>query len=279
MDLIRIEQHKEYRVNKCIYKNEGVSEVYDVLDTEMKRESILKKVWYKDEKEYEWLKREVTNQIVASGNSDYVPGIFNFYKQKGFVWIEMQKKQGRSLRDIIDLQMKDANVGIRFSESVKIFRWLCCTMAQLHGEKLFIHKDIKPENIIINTSRECAYVIDFGTSGPWNVKGMGTPKYMAPEQRAEVRGLHVTQATDVFSMGLIFYEMITGKVPEFGKDMVFDPIKKEWLKTFIDEGQISNIDPVAFKIIEKCLQANPEKRYANACALRRDLWGIKKIKH
>jgi serine/threonine-protein kinase len=279
MDLIQIDQHREYRINNCIYRNEGCSEVYDVFDTKMNRNSILKRVWYRDEKEYEWLKREVTNQIVASVNSDFVPALYNFYRQKDYVWIEMEKKQGRSLRNVMDSWEGSIKPELRVDESVKIFKWLCCTMAQLHAEKSFVHKDLKPENIIINKGRECAYVIDFGTSGPWNIKGMGTPKYMAPEQRREFRGAHVTQATDVFSMGLIFFEMITGKIPTFGRDMIYDPIKKGWHNPIEVEGPVGTIYPTAVEVIKKCLQADYEKRYLNACVLRRDLWGMKKQKH
>jgi tetratricopeptide (TPR) repeat protein/predicted Ser/Thr protein kinase len=140
-----------------------------------------------------------------------------------------------------------------------------------------LHRDLKPSNILLDADGR-PYVIDFGLA-KWAMRDrdltasgnvVGTPRYMAPEQTQGKKGA-ITTATDVYGLGVILYEVLTGR-PPFQGDMVQDVL--EQIRTREPE-RLSRINPQVDRDLEticlKCLEKEAEQRYGSAEALAEDL--------
>jgi serine/threonine protein kinase/ABC-type phosphate/phosphonate transport system substrate-binding protein len=157
-------------------------------------------------------------------------------------------------------------------------------MAKLAGavhyahERGVLHRDIKPSNILIDAAGE-PYLSDFGVAkllGPLHVRitqskaVVGTLKYMSPEQASGESEL-LTVAADVYSLGVVFYEMLTGQPPIQGENVVqiINRVLTQEPKnpTKVQPG----VDPELATIAMKCLEKHPRRRYASAGAMAEDL--------
>lgn len=155
-----------------------------------------------------------------------------------------------------------------------------------------VHRDLKPENLlltpgegrsktpklIINDTQKGAVVkvADFGLAREMDISQtrlthsgqvMGTPVYMSPEQCRSTK--KVTSKTDIYALGILFVEMITGKVP-FDAPNAYD-IMKQHLE---EEPKLGRIPKAPRAVIAKCLEKMPGKRYASLAALERDLCAL-----
>jgi len=266
MEIINHNLKKQYELDKMIYENNsGTTKVYEARDKSLGRTIILKSVEYASKNELICLEKEIKNQVLLKGYSDFVPAIHNTFVDEAShkLWIEMDKIQGISLREYIDDEAKLKKDDFWYKNQLDYYMKICSCMSQIHRLNGFIHKDLKPENIIINRQRKSAYIIDFGISGLGIGKGLGTEKYMAPEQRPNVK-YHIVQATDVYALGQIAVEMFTGNTLKYGSDLIFNPMDDKWRKTIdfdsIDFGKYSGMR----KIVSKALEMNPANRYQNA---------------
>ena len=146
--------------------------------------------------------------------------------------------------------------------------------AHEHG---VIHRDVKPDNVMIETSGESSRVVltDFGVAHITGMETMtatgalvGSPAYMSPEQS---RGHEVTAAADLWSFGAMLYELVTGVVPFSGKDP-FTMIAAILRGTFRRPSQVvASVGPDFEAMIMRCLKASPAERYPSASALAADL--------
>jgi serine/threonine-protein kinase len=146
--------------------------------------------------------------------------------------------------------------------------------AHEHG---VIHRDVKPDNVMIETSGESSRVVltDFGVAHITGMETMtatgalvGSPAYMSPEQS---RGHEVTAAADLWSFGAMLYELVTGVVPFSGKDP-FTMIAAIVRGTFRRPSQVvATVGPDFEAMIMRCLKASPAERYPSASALATDL--------
>jgi serine/threonine-protein kinase len=147
----------------------------------------------------------------------------------------------------------------------------------LAHERGVIHRDVKPDNVMIETSGESSRVVltDFGVAHITGMETMtatgalvGSPAYMSPEQS---RGHEVSPASDLWSLGAMVYEMVTGVVPFSGKDP-FTMIAAILRGSFRRPSQvIATVGPDFEPIVMRCLKADPAERYPNAAALADDL--------
>jgi len=146
--------------------------------------------------------------------------------------------------------------------------------AHEHG---VIHRDVKPDNVMIETSGQSSRVVltDFGVAHITGMETMtatgalvGSPAYMSPEQS---RGHEVTPAADLWSFGAMLYELVTGVVPFSGKDP-FTMIAAILRGVFRRPSQVvATVGPNFESVILRCLKASPAERYPNASALAADL--------
>jgi eukaryotic-like serine/threonine-protein kinase len=197
----------------------GMGEVWLAEDTRLKRQIALKLLSAVHRKEL--LARFEQEAYAASAlNHPNIITIFDIGQSDGWQFIATEYINGKTLRQLI--KEKTLNV----SQSIDIAVEICAALAAAHSAGI-IHRDIKPENIMIRADG-IVKVLDFGLARfspkspstpdakfitkPGMV--MGTVTYMSPEQ---ARGLPVDEKTDVFSLGIVLYEMLTGKQPFQGE--------------------------------------------------------------
>jgi serine/threonine-protein kinase len=157
-------------------------------------------------------------------------------------------------------------------KAIEIARQLCAGLAAAHDEGV-LHRDLKPANIMID-GRGRAKITDFGLAGATDgISGgdarAGTPQYMAPEQ---VAGGALTERTDLYALGLVFYELFTGKraVEITGLD---DLSKLTTSTPTSPSSHVSGLNPLVERAILRCLEIEPARRPASAAALAASLPG------
>lgn len=260
----------QYVYEDELYVNSDKSTtVYRVKNRSMNRTEILKRLRYTESIEKNNILKEITNQTLLEKYSFHVPRIYNVYEdnENHCVWVAMEEMQGKNLRDIIDNEKENGN----HSDKYSIIKFICESLAELHSLEGFVHKDLKPENIIVNRKRHCSYILDFGISGPGISRGIGTEAYMSPEQRNGVDKYIVSQATDIYAFGLIAMEILTGLPLKYGKDLILNPLGNTWATEpdwdKYDFGPNKDVK----RIIKKCISQNPSDRYKNAVELKAEL--------
>jgi serine/threonine-protein kinase len=149
-------------------------------------------------------------------------------------------------------------------KAVEIARQLCAGLAAAHDSGV-LHRDLKPANIMVD-GRGKARITDFGLAGlagEFRDKEVsaGTPAYMAPEQLA---GKEVTVKSDIYSLGLVLYEVFTGK-PVFEARTIEELMRlREQTTPTSPSSLVKDIDPLVERVILRCLEKEPSKRPASA---------------
>ncbi len=265
MERIDFSVSKKYTIEKEIYRNdEANTRVLRASDDSLGRTVIIKEIGYKDELQKKLILNEIRNLTLLEQYTDYIPYIYNVFLDHKKILIEMREIKGASLREYINESKGDSNKDkFWYDERYTIYLQICKVLAEIHKKSGFVHKDIKPENIVINRKRKESYIIDFGISGPGFGKGVGTEAYMAPEQRQGYKE-NLGQPSDVFSLALVGIELFSGACPIFGKDFILNPVTKEWS----DLPELGNIGgqwyPKLGEIFLRAVSAKPKDRYPNA---------------
>jgi len=205
----------------------------------------------------ERFKREAKHQ--ANLNHTNIVPVYGFAEQNGLLGIVMEYIEGETLEKLIERKGR-----LQLLESLLILKQILLGVAYAH-KKGFVHRDIKPSNVIINTE-ETIKIMDFGISKSLNeLHGItktgtkiGTILYMSPEQ---IKAQEPTAQSDIYSIGITFYEMLAGKTP-FDSGTEFE-IMEAHLKKSVPRlsATYSNINPEADKIIQKALAKQLNKRY------------------
>src|SRR5262249_4352680 len=159
------------------------------------------------------------------------------------------------------------------AEAAGILRQVCQGLEAAHAVGV-VHRDLKPQNIMIEKDGHIV-VMDFGIARSGESRGatqtgafLGTPEYMSPEQ---AKTENVDARSDIFSLGLIFYELLTGKLPFQGKT-VLETMFKRTTERAIPPAEIDATVPKgANDIVNKCLQIEREQRYQSVTELLEDL--------
>jgi serine/threonine protein kinase/Tfp pilus assembly protein PilF len=183
-------------------------------------------------------------------------------------YISMDFIKGENLAELIQ-----TSGSLTLATCLQVAIQICRALKAAH-EKGIIHRDLKPQNIMIDNSGK-VYVTDFGLaesqSGPKagpSGKISGTPKYFSPEQ---ARGEEPDQRSDIYSLGIILYEMTTGNTP-FKADTAEGYIREHISKKAMPPSKANpSIPPACEKIILKCLEKKKEDRYQTVEELLRDL--------
>src|SRR6266545_1918225 len=197
----------------------------------------------------------------------------------GYVYLVMELLEGRTLRDVL---AKEAPLDA--ARSVSLMLQVSAAVAAAH-EAGIIHRDLKPANIFIVQRAEVpalVKVLDFGIAKlaaesldedePMTLTQVGTmigtPRYMAPEQ---CDGAELTPAADVYSLGVILYEMLTGTVPFSGSTPLAIALKHTSEMPRSPRDFVSSIPPALEEIVLHTLEKQPRDRPANAEEFRREL--------
>ncbi len=207
------------------------------------------------------LSRKITHKNVCR--------IYDFCHSDGMAYASMEFIVGESL-----LSRLNRAGFVPVNEAIEIVRQICAGLREAHSQGI-VHRDLKPANIMLDRSGTVK-IMDFGVArmiqgtGPMTGTIVGTPAYMAPEQ-AELKP--VSACTDIYALGLVLYEMVTG-VPAFsGEPPVAVALKqvREYPKR--PREIVPNLSPLIEAIIMKCIQKDSAKRYQSvdelAAALHR----------
>ncbi|MGC8943941.1 MAG: serine/threonine-protein kinase, partial [Caldisericia bacterium] len=184
-------------------------------------------------------------------------------------YIVMDYIEGKTLKDLIKINKK-----FDIKEATDIIIPIAKALSYAHSKGV-IHRDIKPSNIIIEDETKQPYLYDFGIAkAAYGTKltltgiSIGTPEYMSPEQ---CKGEEVDQRTDIYSLGIVFYEMLTGKVPFEGDTplgVAYKHVNEIAARPRIFNPQISSY---LEKIILKMIAKNLDERYASMDEVIEDL--------
>ena len=217
----------------------------------------------------EFVKRfNIEAQAAASITDPNIVSVYDVGKEDNLYFIVMELVKGKTLKDII---IEDGALGWKWS--VKVAMQIASALETAHRNNI-VHRDIKPHNIII-TEEGVAKVTDFGiakavSNSTITAFGttMGSVHYFSPEH---ARGGFTDAKSDIYSLGVVLYEMITGKVP-FDSDTPVSVALKHMQEEPIAPITIKeNLPQSVNDIIMKAMQKEPENRYANATEMIRDL--------
>ena len=235
----------------------GFGTVFRATDTSLGREVALKILHPQLTTEPDFLDRFRNEaRLVASLRSSNIVTIFELSEQDGRIFIAMDYQAGGSLKELID-----SHGPITLEDSIRIIQQVGKGLTKAHARGL-IHRDIKPANILFDEDGN-AVIGDFGlahtlvktSSMPASGTSMvGTPAYMAPELW---RGKPASPASDIYSLGCILYEMLTGEVL-FAGDTPADVMPKHVLEGPQLTGELPDL---VIPVLETSLAKDPQERF------------------
>jgi serine/threonine-protein kinase len=260
----------------------GMGVVYRAVDEKLRRTVALKLMpadFARDPERRRRFLREARSAAAVTHAT--IAAIYDVGEEDGRLYIAMELCEGKTLRE----RMREARLPV--ADALRIARDVARGLARAH-EKGIVHRDLKPDNLMIDGDLEVK-ILDFGlaklreaevsskseiasaeTASHVTQEGtvLGTPGYMSPEQAT---GREVDHRTDLFSLGVILYEMLAGLRP-FGGDSPMEvaiAIARDTPKPASQRNQ--SVSPEIDRILDRCLAKKPDERYASARELQRDL--------
>ncbi len=264
-----------YRIISLIGKG-GMGSVWLAEDKKLKRKVALKLISEEFSSSPQVVKRFKVEAIAqARLNHPNIIQIYSFEDKGKHKYIVIEYIDGISLSDAIK---RDGKFPLK--KAIAIFEEILSAMEYAHKNGI-IHRDIKPANIILKKDGH-PKIGDFGIAKVKGIEGLtkagsaiGTPIYSSPEQ---ITGKKIDKRTDIYSLGILFYEMLTGRPPFSKKGKSFVEIAKMQLnvKPLPPSKLVKSIPEQIDHIIMKCLEKSPDKRYQNVEDIKKDLLKIKK---
>jgi serine/threonine protein kinase len=244
----------------------GMAIIYKATQPALKRDVVIKKLKDPNREIIERFKKEAF--VSASLSQENVLSIYDFIYYGRSYYLVMEYVDGQDLRTIIDFVAP-----LKPHVAALIIREVAKGLEYTHSKNI-IHRDIKPSNIIISYNGEVK-LIDFGVAkdealSKLTVTGMivGTPSYMSPEQ---ANGDRLGKESDLYSLGVLLYEMVTGLKP-FSGDTNTEVLMKIAKGKFPSAKKYNRDIPWRLnRIIKKAMKKDRAKRYRNASELIRDL--------
>jgi serine/threonine protein kinase/tetratricopeptide (TPR) repeat protein len=252
----------------------GMGEVYRVYDKKIEEEvalELIKTEIASDERTIERVKNELKfARKIAHRN---ICRMYDLSEKEGTHYITMEYVPGENLKRMIKMMEQ-----LSAAQVIFITKQVCEGLAEAHRLGV-VHRDLKSSNIIIDKEGN-ARIMNFGIARSLEYKGItaagvmiGTPEYMSPEQ---VEGKEPDQRSDIYSLGVILYEMITGRLPFEGdtplsialKHKAEEPLEPRKFNTQIPE----NLS----RVILRCMEKDREKRYQRVEELLSELSKIEK---
>jgi len=199
--------------------------------------------------------------------------MFDLNEEEGTHYITMEYVRGEDLKRLIR-KMGPFSAG----QAIPIASQICEGLSEAHRLGV-VHRDLKPQNVMVDEGGN-ARIMDFGIARSLETKGItgagvmvGTPEYMSPEQ---VEGKEAGQSSDIYSLGVILYEMVTGRVP-FEGDTPFTIGVKHKSEMPIDPIELNaQIPEDLSSVIMRCLEKAKEKRYQSSGEVRSELENIQR---
>lgn len=245
----------------------GMADVYKAKDHVLNRLVAIKVLKQEYSTDATFVKKfRVEAQSAAGLSHPNIVSVYDVGEDDGVYFIVMELVQGITLKNYIDMKGK-----LDIREALNISVQIASGLSAAHENRI-IHRDIKPQNIIMSRDGKVK-VTDFGIakvadSTTVTTTAAGTVHYISPEQ---ARGGYSDERSDIYSLGITMYEMVTGRVPFEGETNVAVALM-HIQSEMVPPRKLEPSIPVSFeKIILKCTQKKPERRYASAKELIADL--------
>lgn len=273
-----------YKIIKLVGTG-GMGSVYLAEHEILRKKVALKILHYEQSKRKDTVERFKREAIAASNiGQDNIVDVTDFgYTEEGNAYFVMEYVEGSSLADVMKAQRV-----LPLEFAVSVASQIAVALYAAHGKGI-IHRDLKPENILL-TTKDGNYpfvkIVDFGISKILQdeVKPeerlrtltksgaiFGTPEYMSPEQAA---GNSVEPASDIYSLGVIMYEMLTGRLPFFDDNYMKILHKHQYEFPELPSNVNPDLPPEMNSVILKCLEKKPFNRYGTMMLLLNDLKNI-----
>lgn len=260
----------------------GAAVVYEIWNPQLEIHRAVK-LWRPNFSTRDLQRFETEIKITSKLDHPNIVEIHTVGEWNGLPYIEMEKIDGFSLQ-----QLLKTHGSLPPAVALAITQFVCRALIYAHQEEIslygrrrkgIIHCDIKPANIMI-TRNGVVKLMDFGIANPANVslnsdphKITGSLQYMAPEQ---IRSQSVDPRTDIYSVGVVLYEMLSG-TKAFPSKQLLDIIEKRKANEFVPlEHFCLNLPKKIYKIVEKCMKIDPEERYQSAAELMKDITSVYK---
>ncbi len=247
----------------------GMGAVYKAHDRELDRDVALKMILPELANDPGALQRFKQEVIPARGiTHTNVVRIFDLAESNGLKFITMEYIQGEDLGTVLNRRGK-----LNFAEAVDIIQQVCAGLQAAHAEGV-IHRDLKPGNIMRDAQGRMV-LMDFGLARSVESRGMtqtgalvGTMEYMSPEQAL---GETLDARSDLFTVGLIFYELLTGKRPYKAESAIASLMKRSQERATPPSDVDSAVPRGLSNIVTKCLERDRNQRYQSAAEILEDL--------
>jgi tetratricopeptide (TPR) repeat protein/predicted Ser/Thr protein kinase len=247
----------------------GMGAVYKAADREVDRIVALKVIRPEMASNPEILARFKQELLLSSQVTHRnVIRIYDLGEAQGVKFITMEYLEGENLHQILKTRDK-----LEVAEAVDIMEQVACGLAAAHAVGI-IHRDLKPGNIMRDKSGRVV-VMDFGLARTFSGDGMtrtgamlGTIEYMSPEQ---AQGMDVKASSDIFTVGLILYELLAGVTPFYAESAIASLLKRTQQRAVPLADVDRNIPGALSNIVAKCLEKDPANRYQSAEELDADL--------
>lgn len=247
----------------------GMAVVFRAQDTLLQRPvtvKVLRSEFAADENVVRRFRREA--QAAASLSHPNIVGVYDVGRQDDIHYIVMEYVEGRTLKDLIN-----ERGSLPAEEAARIARQICEALRHAHAHRI-IHRDVKPHNVLITTEGRVK-VTDFGIAGAatgttvtYPGALLGTVYYFSPEQ---AQGRYGDERSDLYALGVVLYEMLTGQVPFDGESPVSVALKH--IREAVRSPRQLNlrVPPAAERVVMKAMAKEVERRYQTAGEMLRDL--------
>jgi beta-lactam-binding protein with PASTA domain/tRNA A-37 threonylcarbamoyl transferase component Bud32 len=246
----------------------GMADVYCAEDTHLGRRIAMKLLHRRFAQDTEFVERFRREASAAAGlQHPNVVGVYDRGQFEDTYYIAMEYCEGRSLKDVIRAESPlDVRRAIAITKQILL-------AARFAHRRNVIHRDLKPHNVILDTEGNVK-VADFGIAraGASDITQagaiMGTAQYLSPEQ---AQGRPVTEASDVYSVGVVLYELLTGQAPFDGESAVAIALKHVNQPPLAPRDLVPSISPELNAVVLKALAKDTDQRYPDAESFLRDL--------
>jgi serine/threonine protein kinase/tetratricopeptide (TPR) repeat protein len=259
-----------YRIESLLGRG-GMGQVYKALDLDLDRTVALKLIRPDLTSNPEALQRFKQELLLSSRISHKnVLRIHDLGEVSGLKFISMAYVEGEDLHRVLREQGR-----LPIDRTLRLARQLCAALDAAHSEGI-VHRDLKPQNVLIDRE-DNAYVSDFGLAKTLEAGAqemthtgqiLGTPRYMSPEQ---AQGRPVDARSDLYSLGLMLFEMVTGSSPFKGESFAEVMLQRIRERPKNPKALNPDVPDYVARVILRCLETDPYRRYQSAREIIADL--------